>query len=253
MVKYKLKLPTEYSEELAEETGIHIGDGFMNIYPKYNNNTFSYSADAVNDVKYSKFVKELIKKLYNISPSHTHIRKNTIEMKYHRKPLILFKKKLGLPLGPKTDIQIPAWILADTCFIIACVRGLFDTDGYLRFRKPCKGKYHSYPELRLTSKSKKLVEQIRNILNEFQLNLSMYAETISDRRPNINWTLSLNGVKHVERYMCIFGLRNEKHLLKYKIWKKFGFCPINLSREQKILILNKKLDPYKIENGGGGI
>jgi hypothetical protein len=70
MVKYQLSLPTEYSEELAEETGIHIGDGFMNIYPKYNNNTFSYSADAINDVAYSKFVKELIKKLYNIFPSH---------------------------------------------------------------------------------------------------------------------------------------------------------------------------------------
>jgi intein/homing endonuclease len=253
MVKYKLKLPIEYSEELAEETGIHIGDGFMNIYPKYNNNTFSYSADALNDVAYSQFVRGLIKKLYNIYPSCTSIRKNTIEMRYHRKPLILFKQKLGLPLGPKTDIQIPAWILSDERFIIAGIRGLFDTDGYLRFRKPYKGKYHSYPELRLTSKSKPLIQQVAKLLGEFKLSAPFNEEKESKTHPNKTWTLSLNGVKTVERYLRLIGLRNEKHLLKHRIWKKFGFCPAKLTREQKQFILAGKLDPCDIKNGGAEI
>jgi len=83
----RLILPLDYSEELAEETGIHIGDGSMNIYRKNNANSYTYSGHAIDDLEFSKYVKNLMKKLYNLYPSYERVQKNTIMISYTRKKL----------------------------------------------------------------------------------------------------------------------------------------------------------------------
>lgn len=69
-VQYSLKdkrrditLPT-VSEKLAEETGIHIGDGSMS----YQNGGYRivYAGNLFEDALYIQFVRSLLKDLYNI-------------------------------------------------------------------------------------------------------------------------------------------------------------------------------------------
>jgi len=224
-MKSNIKLPTQMSEDLAEETGIHIGDGSMGFYRSGNKTHWSYTycCHEVDDEEYSIYVKKLMKRIYNLDPIEDKKRKdNTKVLRYTRKNLVLYKKNLGLPLGKKENIKIPKWILNNKNFKIACVRGIFDTDGSISIKKKYKAEPY-YPVIKVSSKSKLLINQIKNILKEFGINLSMYAnKRITPRNPNIIWAIGISGAINCRKYVNIFGFSNPKHLKKYKKWKKSG-------------------------------
>jgi len=211
--------PSNYSKKLAEETGIHIGDGFMNIYKKDYSSRYVYSGHAIDDFEFSQYVKALMKKLYNLDPSRENTQKNTIMLHYSRKELVKFKNKLGLPLGVKNNIKIPQWIMENRDFKIACVRGIFATDGSLLFQKKHRT-VNYYPQLKMSSKSKVLINQINCILNELDIKSSVCCDKeISHRHPNIIWLCFIYGRKNLQDFVKIIGFANPKHLKKYKDWK----------------------------------
>gem|GEM_PF-3284239 len=43
--------------------------------------------------------------------------------------------------------------------------------------------------------------------------------------------------------MYNIGFKNPSKFAKYEIWRRFGFCPTNLSYVQITQILNNQLDP----------
>lgn len=239
--KQQLILPTQLSEALAEETGIHIGDGSMSLSRSGGKNHWEYvhSTHLLDDKEHSLYVKKLMKKLYNLEP-YEKIQKTCMMLVYTRRDLVLFKKKLGLPMGKKNDIRIPNWILNNECFMKTCVRGIVDTDGCLRFRKPFKGKLQTYPELKVTNKSKILIEQLKDIFNVFGLTSSIYKEKISERKPNPIYNLNLCGVKNLNKYVVQIGFSNNKHLNKYLFWKKHGYCPPYFSEKWRRRDLNPR-------------
>ncbi|MBN2053266.1 hypothetical protein JW756_07215 [Candidatus Woesearchaeota archaeon] len=65
------------NEDLAEETGIHVGDGSMNIY---QNNRYLYTA-ACHEIDDREYVNEvilpLIKKIYGKTPKPRNWSKGT--------------------------------------------------------------------------------------------------------------------------------------------------------------------------------
>ena len=196
----ELILPSNYSVDLAEETGIHIGDGCMNIYSSNNGGVYTYSGHAIDDFDFSVYVKHLIKKLYNLYPSYERVQKNTILLAYTRNDLIKFKCKLGLPLGPKKDVKIPKWIILRRDYKIACVRGIFATDGCLIFQKKHKN-INYYQKLSISSKSEILINQINTIFNELGIKSSVsYDGRITTRHPNKIWLVYLYGVKKFKKF-----------------------------------------------------
>src|SRR3989344_2934710 len=215
----ELILPSNYSVDLAEETGIHIGDGCMNIYSSNNGGVYTYSGHAIDDFDFSVYVKHLIKKLYNLYPSYERVKKNTILLAYTRNELIRFKCKLGLPLGPKKDVKIPKWIILRRDYKIACVRGIFATDGCLIFQKKHKN-INYYPKLSISSKSEILINQINTIFNELGIKSSVsYDGRITTRHPNKIWLVYLYGVKNLKKFVEIIGFCNPKQSRKYEEWK----------------------------------
>ena len=222
-LKQILKLPTTYSEELAEETGIHIGDGGMgfHISKGKHNWHYTYCCHNIDDKEYCKYVKRLIKKLYNLDPINDKKRNsNTKILRYTRKNLVLYKMELGLPLGPKDNIRIPEWIFKNKKFKIACIRGIFDTDGSVMLQKKYK-KIPYYPHLKITSKSKAMILQIQEIFDEFGIksSLSMNKRTLP-RSPNDIWNVEIYGSSNFNKYVKKIGFSNPKHLKKDIIWKK---------------------------------
>ena len=223
--KQKLTLPANYSEDLAEETGIHIGDGSLGFYHSVGKNNWCYmhSTHAQDDKEHSDYVKNLMKRLYNLDP-YVKIKGKCIMLVYTRKELVLFKKDLGLPIGKKSNIKIPDWILENKEFTKKCVRGIVDSDGCFRFRKPFRSNIHSYPEIKVTNKSKILVHQLKDIFSDFGIKCSLnlerkkYQNGFSDI-----YVIHLNGIKNTGLYVSLFGSSNTKHLKKYYFWKKHGY------------------------------
>ena len=135
-IKY-IKIPS-FCEDLAEETGIHLGDGCMNIFKRKGGITYYYSITlhALDDKDYIDYIINKMEELYNIKP---YIRKlpnnNTLQVTYFSKALVEFKRQSGLLMSPKEDIKIPEWICNNKNFMTACIRGIVDTDGTIVFKK----------------------------------------------------------------------------------------------------------------------
>ena len=138
---------------------------------------------------------------------------------YTRKKLIEFKHSLGLPLGRKDNITIPLWILQNIIFKKAFVRGLFATDGYLQFQKKHRD-YPYYPQLKITSKSEQLINQIHQIFKELGIKSSIYCDKrITPRHPNKIWSVYFYGNENFYKFEESIGFINFKHQKKVEIWK----------------------------------
>ena len=60
----KVQIPNETTTNLAEEFGIHIGDGSMNFYNKKGLVSIAVNP---NEKKYMDFIKKLYWSLYHVS------------------------------------------------------------------------------------------------------------------------------------------------------------------------------------------
>ena len=218
-----LNLPLEITEDLAEETGIHVGDGSMNFYNRHG--LYSLEGDLILDRDYFiKHIGPLFKKIYNLQ---VRLRERkcagVFGFQIGSKGLINFKHKiLGLPLGPKINIEIPNAIRKGNENILsAFIRGLFDTDGGVYLEK----KYGKlYPRIKISNNSKVLMDQIKEILEErFKFNLSMRL----DRK---TYVLEIRGKENFIKWMNLIGSHNPKHLSKYSKWlSSIGGETLNLS------------------------
>tara|TARA_Y100000310_G_scaffold310802_1_gene356417 strand:- start:1052 stop:1798 length:747 start_codon:yes stop_codon:yes gene_type:complete len=221
----EFKPPRRYSCDLAEETGIHIGDGSLGIYHSKNKTTkhaYTYCGHVIDDMAFSRYVKSLITKLYGLSSPYEQILTNTIILCYSNKLLVRYKNRLGLPLGKKGNITIPNWILRNKSYANSCVRGIFATDGCLHFQK----KYREipyYPQISISSISKPLIEQIIQILNSQGIKSTISRNcTIGTRHPNMVWVLYVYGVKNLEKFVSAVGFLNPKHAALHDVWLKNG-------------------------------
>jgi intein/homing endonuclease len=132
-LKRQVKIPESTSKELAEEIGIHIGDG--SLYSKGNRSEFRVFGNPKNEVEYFKnFLQPLYNNLFNIK-TWIRIQNNALCIPIYSKAIVTFKKNvLGLPAGEKArKIEIPDFILKDNELFKSCLRGIFDTDGCLLF------------------------------------------------------------------------------------------------------------------------
>lgn len=232
-IKRELKIPKYLTKDLAEEIGIHLGDGSLGIYRNKfaikNYLKYAYHiAGSYDDEQYfKKFLIPLMEKLYNIR-SHFYKSKNekSITLSYQSKGLLYFKGSLGMPLGKKLNIAIPK-IISDSDLKLHFIRGLFDTDGCLTFLKRHR-KIHYYPRIDICSNSSRLIKQVSRILekNEFVL-----TTTYDEIRNAGNGTLCktsrlfLNGQENLFRWMKKIGTSNPKNRNKFNIWQKYGYLP----------------------------
>ncbi len=188
--------------ELAEFIGIMLGDGGMSAYQ------VSVTLHSIDDLEYGKFVATLMQKLFGVAPS-VYMRKNMLayNIVLARKKAVEYLCSLGLVTGNKVlqQIRIPAWILENEAFSLACLRGLMDTDGsvYLHQYK-VSGKQYKYKKLCFSSASAPLRNDVQLILHRFGS-----AATCSGTNVRID------AVKDVQRYMRVIGSHNPKHLKRY--------------------------------------
>lgn len=194
----RIILPKYLSIELAEEIGMHTGDGTLS-----KKNYFSIRGDIREKDYYVNWVIPLYKRLYNLNLRLLE-RPPICGIEFSSKALLAFKNKIfGLPIGEKVNkIEVPKIILESKNIHIlnAYMRGILDTDGCVYFLKKRR-----YPKIIIQINSPKLMEGINCILKRLGYIPQFYRK---------NNTIYLNGPILFKKWVDEIGSHNSKHLTR---------------------------------------
>lgn len=211
--KKGLKIPPKITPKLAEEVGMHLGDGFLSS----KRPDFRLKGNKKDEREYyDNYIRKLYKSLFNID---LNIREyeSTYGFELYSRSISEFKSRvLQLPTGRKYDkLKIPEiFKINDINIITSLLRGLFDTDGTINFQS--RYGYHKYyPQISITQKSQTLIKDVYEILKMLGFNPSL---SITKDYFNI----SLYGYSSLKKYMDLIGFSNPKHLRKINDWKQYG-------------------------------
>jgi len=222
------KIPANISPKLAYLCGILAGDG--SIYCRKEKS--DYIIKCVGNPKdekglYTKIIKPYFKELFGINLNvKLQDGGTTFGFVIYSKELFeYFTKSIGLNDGRKTELEIPDLIRNNHLLSICFIKGLFDTDGCISFKKRQTKKPY-YPVISLSSKSKKLIEETSKILKEFNLKVvEIYDYKVFDKRLkqgfNVINRIEMNGFENLQTWMGTIGFLSPKHLSKIKkYWKE---------------------------------
>jgi len=248
-------LVTQMNEELAEICGIHAGDGYL------RNDGHRRELDLSGSVEESEYFDEhvsvLFEKVFGIKTElKIFSSRNTYGFVIRKKEIIESFHDLGFPYGNKsTSVRIPSSILdSDNKVLIArFLRGLFDTDGNLSFRKYYGPGYklfkttnHVYPVVSITTVSKNLCEDIGVVLKKLGIVYNYYSYKPKKIHENEAHKITVNGISQLQNWMNQIGMKNFSKLSRYLIWKKHGFCPTKLTLQQRKDILKGDISPLLV-------
>ena len=161
--KPKLINKPVFSKKLAEFVGIILGDGAI------TSRQITITLHHKDDKEYGEYVTGLIKELFKVPVSKYHRDyKSVNDYVISRSELVQFcVNKLGLKVGNKVkqQVDIPDWIKLNKNYSVACLRGLFDTDGSVFSEcHRIKNKRYCYPRLSIVNHSKPLIVSLYKIL-----------------------------------------------------------------------------------------
>jgi len=242
--------------ELAEICGIHAGDGYLRMR-KQNKGEIDISGHLEEKDYYYNHVIPLFNKVFNLNIKGRYFSRGSYGFVIYNKKVAQLLNELGFPFGNKSKIvEVPKQILESNEKILYTrfLRGLFDTDGCLYFQNRKTGKNYTefkrkhnyYPIISLTSVSKLLMESIGFMLKELGLKHFAYGHQPKNLRDSYRYVIIISGVKRLQRWMELIGIKNSVKLTRYLVWKKFGFCPPHTSLEQRKDLLKDKLNIYNI-------
>ncbi len=235
-IKRRIKIPERMSLDLAEETGIHIGDGNMNGSPnKSGTKSYRYtiSGDLTNESFYHKiYIKNLMKKMYNIETKILERKeKGNIDSRIKSRLIVEFKNKiLGLPVGNKKNIKIPELIMKKKNLARRCAVGIIDTDFSIADYLAITGKLNSLF----------VVEQLAKIFtdNNIPFKLTKY------KKYGRFYIRKEGAMKIIEKWK----LKNPKHTSKYLLYKKFGDTFPFSTTSERMDVINGKMNIKELQN-----
>jgi len=233
--KRRIKIPEEMTEKLAEETGVHIGDGNLSISKDsggFEGYRYEITGDLINEAIYhEEYLSKLIFSMYNLKPSILkREEKNSIDTYCKSKAIVQFKNKiLGLPIGSKKDIKIPLQILKNNDFQKRCIIGIIDTDFHITENMSISGKLNN---LFVVKQMKKILDK-NNIPNK----LSIYSDY------GRFYIKKEGAIKIIQEWK----LKNQKHLSKYYLFEEYHkFLPFTTTPE-RLAVLSGKLNIKELE------
>ncbi|MFH0714377.1 MAG: LAGLIDADG family homing endonuclease [Candidatus Diapherotrites archaeon] len=245
-----------FSEKHAEFVGLHFGDGSLTRRPGKNTLRFQLRGDAKTDrAHYEQFIIPLCNELIGFPllgrPLSTiHDKKlNSFGIALETDKIERFFTELGVPIGIKEELPIPNWILENENYSKAFVRGLFDTDGTISFKRnnTCPGRIPRVSYINIVSVSKTLIQDVSEILAKARVKhyVRKYSSKVGDKD---SFKIEIYR-PHTNEFMKKIGSHNPKHLSKFEIYCRFGFCPTHTTPQQREDILKGILDPYTLVAG----
>ncbi len=162
------------SEGLAELYGAMIGDGCLSHYfsncDKKDKFCFLITGHTHDEPYFRTIIQPILFKEFGIKGCIRFKKKdNVTRFETLSKRVFSFFEKLGFPVGLKGNLDIPNEILSDNQLALACVRGIFDTDGsiYSRYSKqyPSHRKKYNYKNIEFKMNSQNVIFRIKEVLD----------------------------------------------------------------------------------------
>jgi hypothetical protein len=222
-------------QKLAEFIGILLGDG--NLHKKSDCITIVGSLEDF--YYYTGYVIPLIKSLFNGNPK---LRKRNDRNSYYidfnsKETMDYLTKDIGLIRGNKINAKVPSMIIENRRLIPPFLRGLFDTDGCLKFSKQTRNENY-YPRIQYCFRDSKFTWQVKNLLDRINLAFCSW----EDNRHNKTIFFQMSGSKNLEKWMEIVNSNNYVHKSKYLFWKKFGHYQPKSSLISRVEALNLNMN-----------
>lgn len=190
--------------------GALLGDGWISIFTNKVSGKkirfIGFSGHIKNDKEYLIRIKNITKKLFSRDGyMRDKLKYNTVEFTFGHIDLInLLHNELNFPIGLKINLKIDDRFLKDWNLSKYIIRGLFDTDGCLFFDKDPRYK-SPYPVIDITTNSKELRNQLKQILDNNHYKVILNAKGIR-----------IKGVKQMIKWFKEIEPKNKRHLLKYE-------------------------------------
>lgn len=202
----QVKFPDKFNIFLAEFMGILYGDGCVSVY-----STAIY-LNSIVDKKYSLFVVKLAKNLFpgaSVTIQYCK-RAHMIIIQISAKMVSDYLKQIGFD---KSRL-IPQWIDKDLNFTYSFIRGLFDTEGSVGFKK-FKGKTgnYLYKQLAFTNKNDNLLKFVSEKLEKFRLKPTMFSKK----------NIYISNPYNIKKFINIIGLHNPKLIQKISLKNIDGY------------------------------
>lgn len=231
---WQIKVSLNKSENLVEMIGIMLGDGHLNKA----DGRIEVALNGVDDWEYVEYVNEIMKDLFQ-KPSRLDWLRDRKSAKGNEKGVVLLissvelvekLESLGLIPGNKckNQVGVPEWIKNYKKFIIRCLKGLVDTDGWIGVVKQDKS-----IGIKFSSCSQPLVDDfilMCNLLGIRTSNLLGPYRAIDRRSGNVSeqYLVKISAKDQVKKF--INAIKPEKWKLRFNY---IGTILISLSNDSK--------------------
>ncbi len=221
-------------ESAAELCGVILGDG--NLHRQSNRITISGSSDDI--FYFQNRIIPLFRKCFgSLHPRIVRLKgKQAYNLEIENVDIFqFFIKTFGLKRGPKHNAQVPEVITSNQTLIPHFLRGLFDTDGCLKFSKQSRS-YPYYPRIRLALASSPLAHRLSYLFEQLGFVAGKDVRLNHGYKTTKNLvTYEISGVAALERWMRVIRPANPVQLAKYSYWKRFGRHEPKMSFAERVL------------------
>lgn len=192
------------SSSLAEFVGIMLGDGHV------GDKQWSITLNATKDKGYAQYCFLLIEDLFHFQPKIFNRSVCHVLILYGGgKDFIKYLRSLGLTAKNKVreQINVPQWIINNSDYSIACLRGLIDTDGGIfKHNYLVNKKRYGYTKLCFTNRSIPLLHFVYETLSVYKMTPKLI-EKVANKKV---W---LYNQQEVTRYLSLIGTHNPRLLI----------------------------------------
>ncbi|MFH1199458.1 MAG: LAGLIDADG family homing endonuclease [Candidatus Micrarchaeota archaeon] len=205
----KVRLPFILNEDLAYFLGVHAGDGCIPIHSPGVRGSWTVGIYEGYPEFHLEVCRPLIETLFGVTPAYNSKprpdgRSNYYTAIHSAIAVNYLVECLGIRQGKKAGcVEVPKFVLnVDSPGIKAAfISGLFDTDGTVTGR-----------DVRFSTVSKKLFEQVNFLLGELGLNTS-FNTWLKAERYKLLYTISIKSCSK-SRFQEIIGFRHPLKKLK---------------------------------------
>lgn len=218
-----LSIPVQRSPELAYFVGTVLGDGCLTIREHKHEHVLQCVGNPYDEQEF--YCSNLHSLISNLFKYDAHMREfhagTTFGYKIYSKRLARYLIALEIPVGRKySRLRVPSWIQDRAVFHAPFLRGLFDTDCCVCFKRRHK-KQPYYPTNSLASRSSSFVEEVSVLLQKIGFSpVVAYDYRIDDSRFKQGYSLisriELNGTDALRKWMENISFANPKHLGKIR-------------------------------------
>ncbi len=207
-VRKKIKIPNDPTVELAEIIGIMLGDGCLH---KTKKGTYQICvAFNKKETLYLNHVKNLFETYFYPYIFNINEQKDEFLLVKGSKEIGMYMKSIGLMSGNKikNKVKIPEWIFTNHSFMVAVLRGLFDTDGCI-YRK-----YDHYAQIQFKFGSPYILNSIKRALLYLFYNPTKIQKELNHKN-FFGYKLYLSRQGEIDRFFEEIRPMNQKHVDRY--------------------------------------